>query len=151
MLRGSVAVSVLDRLLPVLVSDEGELQVEMELGKDPEGTRYLKGSIQGEVILKCQRCLDKMTLPLDLGFRLGLVTSDAAAEALPEWYDPMVVTAEPAHIADVIAEEVLLAIPIVPKHSDKVDCLEFVKDYTPPEREQRKNPFAVLAGLKSKQ
>ena len=151
MLRGSVAVSVLDRLLPVLVSDEGELQVEMELGKDPEGTRYLKGSIQGEVILKCQRCLDKMTLPLDLGFRLGLVTSDAAAEALPEWYDPMVVTAEPAHIADVIAEEVLLAIPIVPKHSNKVDCLEFVKDYTPPEREQRKNPFAVLAGLKSKQ
>ena len=151
MLRGPVAVSSLERLLPVLVSDEGELQVEMELGKDPEGTRYLKGSIQGEVILKCQRCLDKMTLPLDLGFRLGLVTSDAAAEALPEWYDPMVVTAEPAHIADVIAEEVLLAIPIVPKHSNKVDCLEFVKDYTPPEREQRKNPFAVLAGLKSKQ
>ena len=90
-------------------------------------------------------------MPLDLDFRLGLVASDEAANALPDRYEPLLVTAEPAHIADVIAEEVLLAIPIVPRHSDRVDCQEFVKDYTPPESEQRKNPFAVLAGLKSKQ
>ena len=150
-LRGTVAVGSLERLLPVLVSDAGELQVEMELGKDPDGTRYLAGSIRGEVLLRCQRCLDKMTLPLDLNFRLGLVSGDAAANVLPERYEPLLVKAEPAHIADVIAEEVLLAIPIVPKHSDRVDCQEFVKDYTPPESEQRKNPFAVLAGLKLKQ
>jgi len=150
-LRGTVAIGSLGRLLPVLVSDEGELQVEMELGKDPDGTRYLAGSIRGEVLLRCQRCLDKMTLPLDLNFRLGLVSGDAAAKALPEPYEPLLVTAEPAHIADVIAEEVLLAIPIVPKHSDRMDCQEFVKDYTPPESEQQKNPFAALAGLKLKQ
>ena len=151
MLRGTVAVSSLERLLPVLVSGEGELQVEMELGKDPDGTRYVKGSIQGDVMLKCQRCLENMTLPLDLNFRLGLVSSDAAASILPDWYEPLLVTAEPAHIADMIAEEVLLAIPIVPRHRDRLDCQEFVKDYAPPESEQRKNPFAVLAGLKLKQ
>ncbi|MGB5177781.1 MAG: YceD family protein [Gammaproteobacteria bacterium] len=150
-LRGTVSIGSLERLLPVLVSDEGELQVEMELGKDPDGTRYLAGSIRGEVLLRCQRCLDKMTLPLDLNFRLGLVSSDAAAGALPDRFEPLLVTAEPAHIADVIAEEVLLAIPIVPRHSDRLACQEFVRDYTPPESEQRKNPFAVLAGLKLKQ
>jgi uncharacterized protein len=151
LLRGTVAVSSLERLLPVLVSDEGDLQVEMELGKDPDGTRYMKGSIQGEVMLKCQRCLENMSLPLDLVFRLGLVASDEAANALSDRYEPLLVTAEPAYIADVIAEEVLLAIPIVPRHSDSVDCQEFVKDYMPPQSEQRKNPFAVLAGLKLKQ
>ena len=150
-LRGTVAVSSLERLLPVLVSGEGELQVEIELGKDPDGTRYVKGSIQGDVMLKCQRCLENMTLPLDLNFRLGLVSSDAAASILPDWYEPLLVTAEPALIADMIAEEVLLAIPIVPRHRDRLDCQEFVKDYAPPESEQRKNPFAVLAGLKLKQ
>ena len=150
-LRGTVAVSSLERLLPVLVSGEGELQVEMELGKDPDGTRYVKGSIQGDGMLKCQRCLENMTLPLDLNFRLGLVSSDAAASILPDWYEPLLVTAEPARIADMIAEEVLLAIPIVPRHRDRLDCQEFVKDYAPPESEQRKNPFAVLAGLKLKQ
>jgi uncharacterized protein len=150
-LRGTIAVASLERLLPVLNSDEGELQVVIELGKDPNGVRYLKGSIEGEVVLKCQRCLDNMSLPLDLLFRLGLVTSEAAADALPDCYEPLLVTAEPAHIADMIAEEVLLAIPIVPRHSDSVNCQEFIKDYMPPVGEQRENPFAVLAGLKLKQ
>jgi len=149
-LRGSIAVARLERLLPVLVSDEGELQVEIELGKDPDGTRYMKGSIKGAVILVCQRCLEKMALPLDQAFRLGLVVSEDAADALPERYEPLLVTSEPAHIADVIAEEVLLAIPIVPRHSDSVGCLEFVKDYKPPVEEQRENPFASLAELKLK-
>ena len=71
LLRGAVAVSSLERLLPVLVSDEGELQVEMELGKDPDGTRYMKGSIQGEVMLKCQRCLDNMSLASGSGLPSG--------------------------------------------------------------------------------
>ena len=151
LLRGRVAISSLERLLPALISDAGELQVEMELGKGPDGTRYLAGSIQGEVVLKCERCLGEMTLPLDLTYRLGLVTSDAAEDVLPEWYEPLVVTAEPAHIADVIADEVLLALPIVPTHKDGLDCQEFVKEHAPPVSEQRENPFAVLAGLKLKQ
>ena len=150
LLRGKIAVSRLPRLLPVLTSDAGELQVEMELGKDTDGTHYLAGSIQGEVALKCQRCLDTMILPLDLTFRLGLVSGDAAANALPDCYEPLVVTAEPAHIADVIADEVLLALPIVPAHSDGLDCQEFVTEHTPPVSEQRENPFAALAGLKLK-
>ena len=151
LLRGSIAVSNLERLVPALISDAGELQVEMELGKDQDGTRYLNGSIRGEVLLKCERCLDEMILPLDLTCRLGLVSSEAAANVLPEWYEPLVVTTEPAHLADVIADEVLLALPIVPTHKDGLDCQEFVKEHAPPVSEQRENPFAVLAGLKLKQ
>lgn len=143
--------SDLERLIPVLASSQGELLVEMELGKDPDGTCYLSGTIQGDVTLRCQRCLEDMALPLDLNFRLGLVYSDEAATALPEWYEPLLVSAEPANIADVIAEEVLLAIPIVPSHRDNQNCQEFVKDYKPPVGEKRDNPFDVLAGLKLKQ
>ena len=151
LLQGTIAVSSLERLLPALLTDAGELRVEMELGKDPDGTHYLVGSVQGEVTLKCQRCLDNMMLPLDLAFRLGLVSSEAAVTALADCYEPLVVTAEPAHIADVIADEILLALPIVPTHSDGLKCREFVTEHTPPVSEQRENPFAVLAELKSKQ
>jgi uncharacterized protein len=150
-LRGRVAVSDLERLTPVLTSSQGELLVEMELGKDPDGTCYLSGTIQGDVTLRCQRCLEDMALPLDLNFRLGLVHSDEAASALPEWYEPLLVSSEPASIADIIAEEVLLAIPIVPTHRDNQRCQEFVKEYKPPVSEQRDNPFNVLADLKLKQ
>jgi uncharacterized protein len=150
LLQGSIAVSSLERLLPALSADTGELQVMLELGEDPDGTLYMAGSIQGEVTLECQRCLKNMLLPLNLQFRLGLVSSDAAANALPDRYEPLLVTAEPAHITDVIAEEVLLALPIVPSHSDGVDCQAFVNEHAPPVSEQRDNPFAALAELKLK-
>ena len=141
----------LERALPALMSDAGELQVELNFGKDLDGTRYLAGAIQGEIVLRCQRCLEGMTLPLDLGFRLGLLRDESAVGTLAEGYEPLVVTAEPAYIADIISDEVLLALPIVPLHKDSDECHAHVKAYKPPQDEQRENPFAVLAELKHKQ
>lgn len=150
-LRGRIPVARLERVLPALMSDQGELQVEMNLGKDPDGTCFLAGAIQGEIVLCCQRCMEGMTLPLDLGFRLGLLRDERAIDTLSDRYEPLLVTAEPANIADIVADEVLLALPIVPLHRDSGRCNADLKAYKPPEDEQRENPFAVLAGLKQKQ
>ena len=141
----------LERLLSALTSDQGELEIELNLGKDPEGTRFLAGTIQGAIVLSCQRCMQDMTLPLDLEFRLGLLRDESAVDALSDCYEPLLVTAEPAYIADIIADEILLALPIVPLHGDSDECHAFVKAYKSPEGEQRENPFAVLAGMKQKQ
>jgi uncharacterized protein len=150
-LRGQIPVARLERVFPALMSEQGELQVEMNLGKDPDGTCFLAGTIQGEIVLCCQRCMEGMTLPLDLGFRLGLLRDERAIDTLSDRYEPLLVTAEPANIADIVSDEVLLALPIVPLHRDSDRCNADLKAYKPPEDEQRENPFAVLAGLKQKQ
>ena len=141
----------LERLVPALTSDQGELQVELNFGKDLQGTCFLSGTIKGEIVLGCQRCMENMTLPLDLGFRLGLLREEHAASTLSDCYEPLVVTAEPADIADIVADEVLLALPIVPMHRDTDRCNAEMNTYKPPQSEQRENPFSVLAGLKYKQ
>lgn len=150
-LRGRIAVARLDRVLPALMSDQGELQVELNFGKDPDGTCFLAGTIQGAVVLCCQRCMEAMTLQLDIGFRLGLLRDERAVDTLSDRFEPLVVTAEPAYIADIVSDEVLLALPIVPLHKDSDACHAYIKAYKPPQGEQRENPFAVLAGLKHKQ
>lgn len=149
-LRGPVSLASLGRVLPELVSQDGELQVVMELGKDPDGTHFLAGMVQGVVQLRCQRCLEAMPLPLDLKFRLGLVQSQEAAKQLSGRYEPLLVTAEPALVADIVSDEVLLALPIVPLHDDRADCGELLEEHQSPGGLQRKNPFAVLADLKQK-
>ncbi len=141
----------LQRVLPELLSDTGELLVELDLGKAPDGIRFMSGSIQGDIELKCQRCMEGMKLPLDLAFCLGLVQSQAAANELPDCYEPLVLTAEPASIAELVSDEVLLALPIVPLHRGSIECQKFVKDYQPSSNEQRDNPFDILAELKQKQ
>jgi len=47
-MRGRIPVAALERLLPVLTSEQGELQVELNLGKDTGGTCFLAGTIEGE-------------------------------------------------------------------------------------------------------
>ena len=48
-----------------------------------------------------------------------------AAGELPERYEPLLVTREPTVLAEVISEEVLLALPIVPMHDEQTDCHVF--------------------------
>jgi len=148
--RGNIPLARLERVLPVLASPEGELQVQLELGRDPDGTRFLNGTIRGPIELQCQRCLGPMRLSLDLEFRLGIVKDPAGASSLPERYEPLVAGTEPAFIADIVSDEVLLALPLVPSHPDSGECHEFVKDYQPPQSAKRENPFAMLAELKQK-
>jgi len=150
-LQGSILLKSLERVLPSLQSSEGELQVKMELGKDRDGTHYLSGSIQGNTVLQCQRCLGSMIYPLNLNFRLGLVHDQDSARRLPELYEPLLLTGEPACIADVISDEVLLALPLVSLHDVNDGCRELLADYQTPESEQRESPFAVLEQLKQKQ
>ena len=149
-LQGRIPLSRLERALPALVSNEGELQVVLELNKDANGTHYMAGTLQGDVALKCQRCLGNMVLPLDVKFRLGLVRDKDAIPGLPDWYEPLLVSAEQAIIADILSDEVLLALPIVPLHGEQDECQGLVKNYQPPVEAPRENPFAALAELKQK-
>jgi uncharacterized protein len=149
-LRGRVKLVSLPRVLPLLVSDDGELDVVLELGKDEDGTHTLCGTVSGRLVMQCQRCLESMDYPLATQFRLGLVLSQAAAGELPDRYEPLLVTREPTRIAEVVSDEVLLALPIVPMHDEHSECRALTDDYAPV-ADERENPFAVLAQLKQKQ
>jgi uncharacterized protein len=150
-LHGRVALASMERVTPLLASTAGDLQVVMRLGKDPDGTYCLSGSIRGNVVLQCQRCLEELTRTLDVEFRLGLVRSQEAAARLAHGYEPLLVTAEPSSIAEIVSDEVLLALPFAPVHEDLDECHGLYEDYQSPAEPQRENPFAVLAGLKQKQ
>ena len=149
-LRGRVPLEQLERVLPLLMSPEGGLEVVLELGKASDGTHYLSGTITGTLAVRCQRCLEEMRLPLDTRFCLGLVRSQEAGQELPQRYEPLIVSGEPTRITDVVTDEVLLALPIVAVHEDMGDCRDLGAEYTAPAREERENPFAVLERLKQK-
>ena len=151
MLTGRIALASLERVLPLVVSRETELGVILKLGTDQDGTRYLCGSIRGVLELQCQRCLESMEYPLAIRFRLGLVRDQDAADRLADRYEPLIVTREPASVADVVTDEVLLALPIAPAHADPDKCHEATAKYHASSGPQRENPFAVLEQLKQKQ
>ena len=144
--RGKVPVAELTRLAPALFSSDGELDVQLDFGLDERRIRTVKGSIEGSLELVCQRCLGALRFPLDLRIRLGVVSGEDEIRRLPEGYEPLLVSGEPLSTFEVIEDEVLLAIPAIPRHAGEERC---ETGYTNQPLQEKENPFAVLEKLKS--
>ncbi|MFO7604527.1 MAG: YceD family protein [Gammaproteobacteria bacterium] len=116
-LSGSIPLKQLSRLTPLLTDSQGEVEVVLEFSIDPAGTAVLNGRIRTVLHLRCQRCTENMTWPVASEFCLGLLTSEASLEGLPEQYEPYVVEAVPVYLQDIIEDELLLVFPQIPKHN----------------------------------
>ena len=102
-----------------------------------------------EVTLECQRCLQPMQVPLHAERRIFFVDGEEAAAALDAESDDDVLALTPAlDLADLVEDELLLALPLVPRHEQCPDPLPraFVED--DPALDPADNPFAVLAALR---
>jgi uncharacterized protein len=81
------------------------------------GKPALRLLVDGAMQLVCQRCLDSLEWPLHLEVQLELVASDAELEAVDDRDDiECVVAGRDMSVAALIEDEVLLALPMVPKH-----------------------------------
>lgn len=151
--KGKVEIGVFKRLLPMLESTTGSIDVELAFDIDESGIRYLHGKLETTLVLKCQRCLEALDYPLHSEFRLALVQSDSEAGRLPEQYEPLVVETTPLHVLDMIEDEILLSIPNIPMH-DEASCSirPFSEENELDEQQEgddvKENPFAVLEKLK---
>lgn len=143
-LVGSIPLSRLDRLEGVVLDPSGQVEVELVFSKSGR-IPIVEGTVEAELTLQCQCCLGPINWPVSSHLSLGIVSSVDAAVALPDALEALLVDpgAEVA-IADIVQDELLLAIPAVPQHPN---CrLPKAADPTP----ERLNPFADLARLKTK-
>lgn len=149
---GRIALSSLPRLADVLTRQAGELLCDLSGFRieSEHGEKFgLHLRVTGRLGLCCQRCLAEVEFSCVIDSRLLLMPQDAPESEWPEdelesdKYDAI-----PANrslsLRTLVEDEVLLALPIVPRHAD---CLppglsEADVDENGP------SPFAVLAGLK---
>jgi uncharacterized protein len=145
-LQEEISLDHMPRLSLLLASSVGQVRVALEAGVDAQAIAFLSGQLETRVTLVCQRCLAPLKLPLTVPVRLGLVRSERQAERLPEEYDPVLAPAEGVAIAELVEDELILALPLVPLHSDLQQCQAngFV---LPQAKAQKAQPFAALATL----
>lgn len=146
-LQGSLELNTMPRLGAYLTGSGGKVQVEMEFGRDEEGIPFVRGHLETEVEIACQRCMGSFRLPLQSRFLLGVVSEEKEADRLPEHYDPLVAGHEPVVLKDLVEDELILSLPIVPRHPEG-ECPAPPVERDEPES-KRENPFSVLAHLKT--
>ena len=116
-MSGSLDLENLIRLQDVVMGDDsGSVDVELIFGKDQEGICFIKGTLKTELKLECQRCLNVIHFPIESEMMLSPVSDDTKAKRLPSRYEPLIVVQDKISLIEMIEDELLLNIPIVPKH-----------------------------------
>ena len=154
-LTGRMPVSRLERLADLLVENTGWLDCEVrgivfEGAHAGEPGLWLR--VSGSLTMRCQRCLAEVTVDCAIDRQLLLIAATAAEADWPEdeleadEYDA-IPAARDMSVLSLVEDEVLLALPIVPRHAD---CMlpNTVGASDTAEREGQASPFAVLADLK---
>ncbi|AMP38113.1 YceD family protein [Ralstonia solanacearum] len=117
-------------------------------GQSPRQRLLVDLEVDGAVWLQCQRCLRAYEQPLPVRTRLEVVRSEAEADAAPLDDDEadVVVGSRSFDLIAQIEDELLLALPVSPRHEICPDAVE----PEAAEAEKKPSPFAVLANLKTK-
>jgi len=149
-LRGKWPIKQLKRLNELLMSEQGELTVELKF--DRAGPiPFILGHITTDLQLKCQRCMQAVPHNVDIHFKLGMVQNEAQMKKLPDEYEPYLIEEENNHLPDMLEDELLLALPLVAMH--EFDCSDYLQAQTSEqqnkveESEEKENPFSVLKDL----
>ena len=147
-LDGFVPVAALPRLAESLQETTGDIQVELAFGISAEKKKIVTGHASAELVLVCQRCLEKVSVPVKSNISLGIVWDEEGAEALPEYLDPWITGEGIADLYEMIEVEMLLSLPKVAYHEEPcVDRQLFTSGK--PVEVKKPNPFQVLEQLKS--
>ena len=112
---GELPVAALRRLCGVLAEQGGVVRYRLDFARGALDTAYM--SVQAEALLSliCQRTLEPFAMPLVVGSRLGLIRSEREEAALPPGFEPLLVGDDGRLCpADIIEDELLLALPLIP-------------------------------------
>ena len=150
--EGMLPVASFSRLCEALASTDGVVRFQLDFGRGQLGIDYIDVHAEASLMLVCQRTLEPFELPVVVNTRLGLIKQERDEAGLPPDCEALLV-AEDGRLnpADVIEDELLLALPLIPINPDsslpdEVTGRGVEDDVSSDERSE--NPFAVLRELK---
>lgn len=121
--KGRLAVRAMPRLADLLLDGDAAFELVLRayrthvFGADRDCLDLLIG---GDVRIACQRCLSAVVCPIKIEARLLLVRSGQSwpeDEEMSDNYDAIEMN-DDLKVIDVVEDEVLLALPISPRHAD---------------------------------
>ena len=147
--QGSLPLAGMRRLRDSLAACDGEVVFDLEFGKDELGVAQLRVRAEAALPLVCQRTLETFALPVQIDTRLGLISCEADEASLPADVEPLLIGNGLLRLADVVEDELILALPVVPVKPGATLPDQVWPDDVDVQEAQMENPFAALATIKA--
>ena len=124
----------------------GSIRGRVQFARE-EGVPVADLTFSGTVLVQCQRCLQPMERSLERVSRIALIASeDEAARVPPEW-EPVLAAGGRISMGELLTEELLLLLPIVPLHEEPECTSEPAAAERVASDGETHRPFANLADL----
>ena len=146
-LGGVYKISSIPRISEIARNKEDNVKVDLSFYLENNKTPCIKGIIDLNIILDCQRCLEALPIELKVDFKLAFVRHEQQAEGLDSSYELYVTKEEKEELLtiDIITDEILLSIPMAPSHD--FNCNLIINEDEVVE-ESKENPFTILKNIK---
>lgn len=156
LIQGEIKLASMGRLSPLLHDSGGKQEAGFKLSfhRDRDRHAVVRCEVSATLALTCQRCLEPMNMPVVIDTRLALVQGMEEAEGLPEALNPLMLADDGLlHIRELVEDELLLAVPDAPKHSEE-ECVpgeaDYMEEAVAENTQAEPNPFDILAVLKKR-
>jgi uncharacterized protein len=116
--QGTLGPSDLPRLREQLYQDGTAVGFQLRFHRDEDGRSVVTGRLQGALALRCQRCLQPLTVPVDHVISLAVVTGIDEGRRLPSRYEPLLLESRSVKPIDLLEDEMILLVPLVPRHEE---------------------------------
>jgi uncharacterized protein len=141
----AIPIGRLERIAEYLASREGMVNGSIAFSRE-EGRIVAEVGLAAVLRMRCQRCLKAMTMPIESQSHVVLLASEEEAASIPPELETALAPEGRLRLADLVEEELLLALPAAPRHPEA--CPDGRRDEAHesiPETAQR--PFAGLGEL----
>lgn len=147
-LKGEVALAQLERLHDSLCEVQGTVKIEWTFACDDKQRPTIQGSIQAQLPMLCQRCLQPLQWTIDTQVALVIFDNEPHPdEELLMEYEVIILNENPVSLWNLIEDEIILALPIIAKH-DTCIANEYQLSAEKLANNACSNPFQILLELK---
>lgn len=148
-LSGRVSAARLERIREFSLGQIDGVDVDLHFRRDEEGRNRIDGTLDAVLDTHCERCLERLSLPLHADIELLVVNAGSSVPETADGLDIVEVEEGRLLLATLVEEEVLLAVPDYPVHEHcEMVGYERGAEGVPAKPEAKENPFDVLAALK---
>lgn len=125
-LEGEIPISKLPRVRDLLASDKGSVRAGLSFDQLGSGTVLLDMSIKADVQLTCQRCLEPFVHNVAVLTKLALMEVNLGSA--PEGYEAYEFGPDRINPANLIEDELIVTLPLVPRHPVRETCVASMVD-----------------------
>jgi uncharacterized protein len=121
-LSGELDIGKLTRLKGLLHSDSGSVRATLRFRQRGDGWLASELDYRAVVKLVCQRCLEPFQHALEDRVNVVVAASDSLPAAVPTGFEPFELEDGRLQPVQLVEDELLVAVPLVPKHARVEDC-----------------------------